>query len=211
MNKYEKALQEHKSERKAAKSLGLTRGKFMGSLKKHRGLCFTTSCKNPPEPSRTRCRPCLIKCATKKSKEEIKEKNRAYYAANRELLASNNRAYQKKNLDKFNKSRKKYDKTPKGRVSAAKRRARRNSYSDETMSSSDYALLKEKMPHCFNCESPEDLTLDHHIPISKGGTLVLGNTVVLCRSCNSSKQDRDPSEFYTSTKLDLLKSILKEF
>ena len=43
-------------------------------------------------------------------------------------------------------------------------------------------------PYCTRCGTTSDLTADHVTPIAKGGT---GNDLVtLCRSCNSSKRDR---------------------
>lgn len=41
------------------------------------------------------------------------------------------------------------------------------------------------------CAAITDLTIDHVIPISKGGTDDLPNLRFLCRSHNSSKSDRD--------------------
>lgn len=39
---------------------------------------------------------------------------------------------------------------------------------------------------------------DHFIPLSLGGSDCLGNLVSCCKSCNSSKQDKDPYEWYKS-------------
>lgn len=40
---------------------------------------------------------------------------------------------------------------------------------------------------CVLCGSDENLTVDHIIPISKGGTETLDNLRTLCKSCNSKK------------------------
>lgn len=48
-------------------------------------------------------------------------------------------------------------------------------------------LRKLAMSPCFACGSLDRLSLDHLIPVSRGGPHAFGNLVVLCRSCNSSK------------------------
>src|SRR3989475_13057566 len=40
---------------------------------------------------------------------------------------------------------------------------------------------------CSFCESQEDLTLDHYVALSLGGTHDESNLVTACRSCNSRK------------------------
>jgi 5-methylcytosine-specific restriction endonuclease McrA len=43
---------------------------------------------------------------------------------------------------------------------------------------------------CINCQSKENITLDHIIPVSLGGTHSVGNIQPLCMPCNSSKGGR---------------------
>ncbi|NUR00416.1 MAG: HNH endonuclease [Streptomyces sp.] len=45
-------------------------------------------------------------------------------------------------------------------------------------------------PFCVKCGSVFDLTADHIIPRSRGGTDHMSNIQVLCRSCNSRKHNR---------------------
>jgi len=43
---------------------------------------------------------------------------------------------------------------------------------------------------CSECQSEEDLTVDHIYPLSKGGTDEPSNLAFLCRRCNSKKGDK---------------------
>ncbi len=50
---------------------------------------------------------------------------------------------------------------------------------------------------CYYCHSvfkPEDLTLDHLVPVARGGRSTRGNLVVCCRACNQAKKFLTPAE-----------------
>jgi 5-methylcytosine-specific restriction endonuclease McrA len=49
---------------------------------------------------------------------------------------------------------------------------------------------------CAYCKSTEKLTIDHFISLNKGGSECLGNQAVCCWSCNCSKSDSDPLEWF---------------
>lgn len=56
-------------------------------------------------------------------------------------------------------------------------------------------LSKEKCYYC-NFSTPEDKrTLDHVVPLSKGGLHSASNIVMACLSCNSTKKDLNLNEF----------------
>lgn len=43
---------------------------------------------------------------------------------------------------------------------------------------------------CYHCESrfhPKDLTMDHLLPIARGGLTSKGNVVTSCKDCNTAK------------------------
>lgn len=54
-------------------------------------------------------------------------------------------------------------------------------------------------PECFWCErvtvtgvrTKEGRSIEHIVPVSKGGDETLGNCVIACKSCNSRKHDKD--------------------
>lgn len=70
--------------------------------------------------------------------------------------------------------------------------------STDTASKEDTLAIKEQHTSCFWCDSllkyPER-TIDHLIPVAKGGKHVLGNLVIACKSCNSRKRTKDPEDF----------------
>lgn len=55
---------------------------------------------------------------------------------------------------------------------------------------------------CVYCGSPMNLTLDHVIPQSRGGSHDAENLVTACRSCNSSKGAKTPAEWEASRRVD---------
>lgn len=73
-----------------------------------------------------------------------------------------------------------------------KRRARLNASPDSVgVSPRDWAReLRRMAGACFYCGdvSPK-LTMDHVVPVSRGGRHALGNVVPACRRCNASKHD----------------------
>ncbi len=48
--------------------------------------------------------------------------------------------------------------------------------------------------YCQNTFAKEDLTMDHKVPLARGGTTSKGNVVVCCKPCNSEKKYFTPAE-----------------
>jgi 5-methylcytosine-specific restriction protein A len=48
--------------------------------------------------------------------------------------------------------------------------------------------------HCGEKFSPGDLTMDHLVPIIRGGKSTRGNLVPSCKTCNSERKQRLPFE-----------------
>jgi 5-methylcytosine-specific restriction endonuclease McrA len=54
-------------------------------------------------------------------------------------------------------------------------------------------VLERDRHQCQSCGTTQTLTIDHIIPLAKGGSNDVSNLQTLCRSCNAQKRDRlDP-------------------
>jgi len=50
---------------------------------------------------------------------------------------------------------------------------------------------------CYYCQAkflPDKLTMDHVVPLSRGGRSTKGNTVPCCKACNNNKKYLTPAE-----------------
>ena len=50
---------------------------------------------------------------------------------------------------------------------------------------------------CYYCEerfASEELTMDHKVPLARGGRSTKSNVVVACKTCNTSKKSLTPAE-----------------
>lgn len=56
--------------------------------------------------------------------------------------------------------------------------------------------LIQKIGKCVECSSSEELTIDHIIPLGRGGYDVVENLQVLCRRCNTRKATRIKWKWY---------------
>lgn len=58
--------------------------------------------------------------------------------------------------------------------------------------------LRSVDPHCLYCGrhlKAKGTTLDHVVPISRGGTHHIGNLALACLLCNAAKRERTPAEW----------------
>jgi 5-methylcytosine-specific restriction enzyme A len=56
-------------------------------------------------------------------------------------------------------------------------------------------LAKGECHYCRGKFAPEDLTMDHIVPIARGGWSVRGNLAPACKACNSKKKYLLPIEW----------------
>jgi len=125
----------------------------------------------------------------------MKELTKKTYSNNREKRIKKIREWEKKNPETVIKQRLAYGKKNKELL---KKRSMlwhaSNSAKKWNGESGDLTLddINEllKTTECVFCGATEDLTLDHIIPVSKGGENTKSNIQRLCRRCNSSKGNR---------------------
>lgn len=158
---------------------------------------------------RPECKPCHTQYKKQKYAEDgitaskQKEQKRNKYASNhewREEKLKKTNAYQSNKYANDpewrnwnNKRGYAWKKTLKGKASAqsvsSTRRAR---LKGATISDDALALEKQfrlSMTECANCKTTDRLSLDHIVPLSKGGIHDPSNWQCLCLPCNSAKRD----------------------
>jgi 5-methylcytosine-specific restriction protein A len=56
-------------------------------------------------------------------------------------------------------------------------------------------LAKGVCYYCGRYVAPKELTMDHIVPVSRGGKTTKGNVVACCKKCNTAKKQRLPIEW----------------
>ena len=56
-------------------------------------------------------------------------------------------------------------------------------------------VAKGKCHYCGGATAPKALTMDHIVPISRGGKSTRGNVVPCCKTCNTKKKQLMPMEW----------------
>lgn len=112
--------------------------------------------------------------------------SRRYYIANREQCLAANKAYREENPEQ-------------GHVHTATRRALKyqNTKPEELLTEGQWlAILDQHHHRCAYCGIPLDHpTIDHVIPLSRGGRHSADNVVPACLHCNTSKNAKTPAEW----------------
>lgn len=91
-------------------------------------------------------------------------------------------------------SHKKYRQSDKGKLTFAKgmhTRKSREFNAEATLTLDEWQEIKKKYKYrCVYCGEKKKLTMDHIIPVSKGGSFTKENILPSCQSCNSKKCDK---------------------
>lgn len=176
--------------------------KYCGSCKEH--LTIEAFAKNRARKDglQNYCRKCSNQ-ATKRSisKDRSKSRERAlrYKASHKEQVkaAEHSRYWNNRESEIARRLKHLKDNPALHSNNAQKRRARIANNGVFQISKRELERLYSSK--CFYCQSVQNITIDHVVPISRGGTHSIGNLVACCKPCNSSKHAR----FITEWKLIL--------
>jgi 5-methylcytosine-specific restriction endonuclease McrA len=130
----------------------------------------------------------LAKMSARSKTEKHKEWRKKNYKKNAEKIKAQARARASDpaNRPKINESRRKYYATPRGKWVIDSSRDKRLRNLKERKRILDKEILAIQSSNCVGCGS-DDVTIDHIVPLARGGRHAVGNLQPLCRSCNGSK------------------------
>jgi 5-methylcytosine-specific restriction endonuclease McrA len=118
-----------------------------------------------------------------------------YYLANAERLTAESRRYYHSNRNKAIKKVQRWKSANPGKLSQQRYRRRvciETQLNDLTTEQWNAIKLAYKFRCAYCGDRKQRLTMDHVIPVSKGGAHTAANIVPACQSCNSSKNARLP-------------------
>jgi|LSQX01.2.fsa_nt_gb 5-methylcytosine-specific restriction endonuclease McrA len=76
---------------------------------------------------------------------------------------------------------------------------RRKLVTETTLTPLEWLSIVEQFNHsCAYCGTKHNLTMDHVVPVARGGLTEYHNIVPACKSCNSSKKAKDVIDWYTA-------------
>jgi len=131
----------------------------------------------------------------KNNPEKSREAGRRQYAENIEHRRAVKNAWKLQNPEAIKSALERYrlQHLPKMAEKAHKYRARKRS--NGVYQVSEKELIKLYSSPCIACGTTERVTVDHIIPIVRGGRHSIGNLQPLCLSCNSSKNAKTMAEW----------------
>lgn len=132
--------------------------------------------------------------------EKHRIQSRRYARMNQILVKERNKKWRESNKDYLKLKNKEYRSTERGKEACRQGKRAYFSRKRKVHSSpiSPDALLKragELGDKCSYCNGKHE-SWDHFIPVSQGGSDVIGNLVPCCKLCNSAKRNQDPLEWY---------------
>ena len=131
------------------------------------------------------------------SKRYSKEYGSEYYQKNKEKIRENQKVWEIENKEKRNKQRRIFRKNNPEvfKIRDLLNNIRQRSVISPDLSREQIVQIFERDDGCVYCRKETNLTIDHIIPLTKGGRNIYANLVIACVSCNCSKNNRDVFEW----------------
>lgn len=169
-------------------------------------VCLTCGVEKPAEamrPGRRECKECAKERLAeyrRKNLEAIKQGQAAYREQHRAELNAKQTAYyydnheeiRRRSLERGDERKWRLANPQKSREKVARRRARIKGSPVVEMVDRE-AIIRRDKSTCYLCNvvlEAKDVTLDHVIPLAKGGHHTAANLKVACRPCNLRKSDK---------------------
>lgn len=127
----------------------------------------------------------------------LRERRKKYYQANKEKCRNIFRSWQSNNRDHRNSYAREWRKNnpEKVRLTNQRIRAKRKLVIVNDFTEQQWQELKLLYNYCCAyCGEQVALTIDHVVPLSRGGQNTLNNIVPACGKCNRKKYNRTPDE-----------------
>lgn len=143
-----------------------------------------------------RCKDCIrsIRKESYKARRDAElEYHRKRYQENKDHLQEVSRRWRKDNPDKHEQAKRKWENEnyeqhrESSQVRGVRYRAKQAGVEGNYTAEQWAALCDQYGNVCLRCGKAEKLTVDHVVPLSKGGSNSIDNLQPLCRSCNTAK------------------------
>ena len=130
--------------------------------------------------------------------EELKAYKREHYLKNKEKISVKAKLYRETHKEEKRLQDKRYREQNREKIKEQKylsvlvRRTKMKN-AEATLIKEDWQkIIKFFNNECAYCgDTPNKLTLDHFVPVSRGGELTVNNSIPACGRCNESKNDKD--------------------
>lgn len=137
-----------------------------------------------------------------KNIEIARENNKKYREINKEKLSENYKQYYKINKEKLTINTNKWRKEHKELCNISIQKYRSKKYLlINTLTYQQWGTIKKYFNNrCCYCGEEKPLAQEHFIALSNGGEYATSNIIPSCKSCNSSKKNKDFFEWYPKHK-----------
>ncbi len=133
----------------------------------------------------------------RENKEKKKTYQIDYYIKNKERILERTSAYKKAHKSQSKEYKRRYyrDNPDKVKEHFHRRKARLKANGGSYTVEEWLDLCKKYDNKCLCCGKKEKLTVDHIVPLSRGGTNYIENIQPLCNECNASKGNHHNTDY----------------